>query len=56
MSKYSVRRPFTVFVGVVLIIVLGVVSLYKMTADLLPDMSLPYVVVVTMYPEEVRSR
>jgi len=60
MSKYSVRRPFTVMVGVVLIIVLGVVSLYRMTADLLPDMSLPYVVVVTMYPggspEEVEKK
>ncbi len=50
MSKYSVRRPFTVLVGVVLIIVLGAVSLYRMTADLLPDMSLPYVLVITMYP------
>ena len=50
MSKYSVRRPFTVMVGVVLIVVLGVVSLYKMKADLLPDMKLPYVLVITMYP------
>ena len=50
MSKYSVKKPYTVLVGVVLIIVLGVVSLYKMTADLLPDMNLPYVLVITTYP------
>ena len=50
MSKYSVRKPYTVLVGVVLIIVLGVVSFTRMTADLLPDMNLPYVVVITAYP------
>ena len=36
-SKYSVKRPYTVLVAVVLVIVLGVVSLSKMTTDLLPD-------------------
>ncbi|MBP5529288.1 MAG: efflux RND transporter permease subunit [Lachnospiraceae bacterium] len=50
MSKYSVRKPYTVLVGVLLIIVLGVVSVTRMTADLLPDMSFPYVVVITTYP------
>ena len=50
MSKYSVRKPYTVLVGVLLIIVLGVVSVTRMTADLLPNMSFPYVVVITTYP------
>ncbi|MCR4648535.1 MAG: efflux RND transporter permease subunit [Lachnospiraceae bacterium] len=50
MSKYSVKKPFTVLVGVVLIIVLGVVSVMRMTTDLLPDMNLPYVMVITVYP------
>ena len=50
MSKYSVRKPYTVLVGVLLVIVLGVVSVTRMTADLLPDMNLPYVVVITAYP------
>lgn len=58
-SKYSVRRPFTVLVGVVLVIVLGVVSLTRMTADLLPDMSFPYVLIITTDvgagPEEVET-
>ena len=58
-SKFSVKKPYTVLVCVVLVIVLGVVSFTKMTTDLLPDMSLPYVVVVTTdmgaSPEEVEQ-
>ncbi|MGN0983354.1 MAG: efflux RND transporter permease subunit [Gemmiger sp.] len=50
MSKYSVKRPFTVLVGVVLVLVLGVVSLLRMPTDLLPGISLPYLMVVTTYP------
>ena len=46
-SKYSVKRPYTVLVAVVLVIVLGAVSLSKMTTDLLPDMSFQYALVVT---------
>ena len=42
LSKLSVKKPYTVIVGVILVIVLGAVSLTKMTTDLLPDMSLPY--------------
>ena len=41
-SKFSVKRPYTVIVGVILVIVLGVVSFTRMTTDLLPDMNLPY--------------
>ena len=58
-SKYSVKRPYTVLVSVVLVIVLGVVSLTRMTTDLLPAMNLPYVIVVTTdvgaSPEEVEK-
>lgn len=57
--KYSVKRPYTVLVAVVLVIVLGVVSLTRMTTDLLPAMNLPYVIVVTTdvgaSPEEVEK-
>lgn len=49
-SKFSVKKVYTVFVGVVLAIVLGVVSFTKMTTDLLPNISLPYVIVMTTYP------
>ena len=47
LSKFSVKRPYTVLVGVVLVIVLGVVALRSMTADLLPNMTFPYAVVIT---------
>ena len=50
LSKFSVKKPFTVLVGVVLILVLGFVSLSKMQTDLLPAMSLPYLMVITTYP------
>lgn len=49
-AKFSVKKPFTVLVGVILVIVLGVVSFMKMTPDLLPSIDLPYVVVMTTYP------
>ena len=49
-SKFSVKKPYTVLVGVVLAIVLGIVSFTKMTTDLLPSISLPYVIVMTTYP------
>lgn len=49
-SKFSVQKPYTVLVGVVLAIILGVVSFTRMTADLLPNISLPYVIVMTTYP------
>ena len=50
MPKFSVKKPLTVFVAVIAILVLGVVSYIKMTPDLLPNMDFPYVVVVTTYP------
>ena len=48
-SKYSVKKPYTVIVGIILVIVLGYISFQKMTTDLLPSMNLPYVVVYTTY-------
>lgn len=59
LSRYSVKRPYTVVVGVVLILLLGFVSFTSMQTDLLPDMTLPYAVVYTTYPgaspEEVET-
>ena len=58
-SKFSVKKPYTVVVGVVLIIILGVVTFTNMTVDLLPDMNMPYAMVMTSYPgaspEEVEA-
>ena len=59
MTSFSVKKPFTVFVAVVAILVFGVMSYVKMTPDLMPNMDYPYVVVVTTYPgaapEEVEA-
>ena len=49
MSKFSVKKPYTVLVAVIMVIVLGVVSFMKMSADLLPSINLPYVIVMTTY-------
>ncbi|MFQ7737151.1 MAG: efflux RND transporter permease subunit, partial [Emergencia timonensis] len=59
MSKFSVKKPFTVFVAVVIILVTGIVSYTKMTPDLFPNIDMPYVIVVTPYagatPEKVEN-
>jgi multidrug efflux pump subunit AcrB len=49
-SKYSVKKPYTVVVAVILTILLGVISFLGMKTDLLPSLDLPYVVVITPYP------
>jgi len=50
MPKFSVKKPFTVLVMVIAIMILGFVSLSSMTTDLLPEMNLPYMIVITTYP------
>ena len=50
MAGFSVKKPLTVFVAVLGIIVLGVVAYLKMTPDLLPNMDFPYVIIVTADP------
>lgn len=55
-SKFSVKKPMTVFVAVIIVIILGVVSFTNMTPDLLPNMDFPYVVVMTTYPAQALRR
>ena len=50
MPTISVKKPFTVLVGIILVLVLGVVAFTKMTTDLLPNMDLPYMVVYATDP------
>lgn len=58
-SRYSVKKPYTVVVAIVLVLILGVVSFGKMNTDLLPSMNLPYAVIMTTYqgasPETVET-
>lgn len=49
-SRFSVKKPLTVLVGVIIVIVLGAVAFSRMTPDLLPNINMPYAVVVTAYP------
>lgn len=50
LPKLSVKKPMTIFVAVIMVIVLGIVSVFKMTPDLLPNMDFPYAIILTTYP------
>jgi multidrug efflux pump subunit AcrB len=52
MSKYSVRKPITVLMGILIIIVLGIFSVTRLPLSLFPEVNLPYIVTVTTYPGE----
>ncbi|MCL2406202.1 MAG: efflux RND transporter permease subunit, partial [Defluviitaleaceae bacterium] len=57
LEKLSVRKPFTVLVGVILVVVLGIVSFTNTSTDLLPAMDLPFTAIFTTQfgatPEQV---
>lgn len=59
MPKFSVKKPFVVLVGIIIVLVLGGVSYSRMTTDLLPNMNLPYMLIITTYvgasPEKVEA-
>lgn len=50
LPKLSVKKPMTIFVAVIVVIVLGIVSVFKMTPGLLPNMDFPYAIILTTYP------
>ena len=50
MIKLGVKKPYTILVAVIAIIVIGIVALTEMQTDLLPDIETPYLIVVTTYP------
>ncbi|HWQ51794.1 MAG TPA: efflux RND transporter permease subunit, partial [Terriglobales bacterium] len=55
----SLKRPVTTLMALVAVIVFGAVSLLKLPIDLLPNLELPYAIVMTSYsgagPREVES-
>lgn len=59
LSKFSVKKPYTVAVAVIMIIVFGFISFTNMSTDLLPKMDLPYAMIITTYvgasPERVET-
>ena len=60
LCKYCVKKPVTVLMAVLIIIVFGIFSLTRMSMALFPNLNLPYAVVVTTYvganPEQVEKR
>ncbi len=58
-AKYSVNKPISVFMGILIVILIGIVGLIKLPLELFPEINLPYAVVVTTYegknPEEVEA-
>ena len=50
MGEFSVKKPFTVLVAVIMVLMLGFVSISNMQTNLLPDVNTPYLMVVTVYP------
>ena len=55
----SVKKPVTVFMAVVAIMILGIISLSRLAVDLLPSMEIPVIMIRTEYegagPEEVEK-
>ncbi|WP_353893659.1 efflux RND transporter permease subunit [Proteinivorax hydrogeniformans] len=56
---FSVKKPHTIVVAVIIIAILGWVSFANMTTELMPNINLPFTVITTSYagasPEEVES-
>ena len=59
LAKFSVKKPITIFVAVIIVIVFGYVSFTRLTPELFPDIELPYALVTTTYqggtPEKVEQ-
>lgn len=55
--NFSIKKPVTIIVALIIILLVGTLSLSGLTTSLFPSMNLPYAVVSTMYygasPEEV---
>ncbi|MGB5822709.1 MAG: efflux RND transporter permease subunit [Proteocatella sp.] len=59
LTKFSIKRPVTVIMSIVIIMLFGGVSLSKLPLDLLPNFGLTYAAVITQYrgagPYEVEN-
>lgn len=49
LPKFSVKKPLTVVVAIIIIVIIGIVAYMSLGVDLLPEMELPYMIVVTIY-------
>jgi len=59
LPKFAIKRPVTVFMIFIMLIILGVISFTQLSIDLMPDVSFPMVMVVTSYsgagPSEIET-
>ena len=59
MSRFSIKNPYFIIVAALLIVAIGLVSVFRMPVDLFPNINIPQVVVATFYngmpPEEVET-
>lgn len=59
-GKFSVKRPVTITMCVLILMMFGLVSFTKMSVDLMPKIEMPVMVIMTSYdgagPEEVETR
>ena len=47
MTKMFVKKPYLTLVAIVIVLTFGGVSLSKMQTNLMPDMEMPYLAVIT---------
>lgn len=55
-----VRRPITILMIIISILILGLISLSRLSIDSMPNMQMPYISIRTIYrnagPEEIENR
>ena len=58
--QLALRRPYTFIVGALLVVIFGVLSLFRMPTDIFPEIDIPVVTVIWTYngipPEEMERR
>ena len=58
-TSFSIKRPVTVLMGILIVLMFGVVSYFKLNIDMLPSFNLPMLMMMTQYngagPEEIES-
>ena len=50
MPSFSLRTPYTIIVGALIIAILGITAFTRMPVDVFPNLEMPTVVVATFYP------
>ena len=58
--RLALRRPYTFTVAAIMIVILGIVTIFRMSTDIFPSIDIPVVSVIWSYagvaPEEMEKR